>query len=87
MKGYLPAGYLFIFIFCKCVPTVFSKSKVQNNCQQKSTSGRDYVGEANTTVDGIPCQRWSDTEPHDHKFTHVGDYNFCLNPNGASESH
>ena len=54
-------------------------------CQQKSTSGRDYAGEANTTVDGIPCQRWSETQPHDHKFTHVGDHNFCRNPNGAFE--
>ena len=41
------------------------------------------MGEANTTVDGIPCQRWSDTKPHDHTFTHVGDHNFCRNPNGA----
>ena len=55
-------------------------------CQQQSTVGRDYVGEANTTVDGIPCQRWSDTQPHDHSFTHVGDHNFCRNPSGASES-
>ena len=50
------------------------------------TSGRSYEGEANTTVDGIPCQRWSDTEPHEHSFTHVGDHNFCRNPNGASQS-
>merc|ERR1711978_316205 len=86
MKGYLPAGNLSFFIFCKCVLIASSKSKGQNNCQQRSTSGRDYTGEANTTVDGIPCQRWSDTEPHDHDFTHVGDHNFCRNPNGASQS-
>ena len=58
----------------------------QIGCQQRSTSGRSYVGEANTTVDGIPCQKWSDTEPHDHSFTHVGDHNFCRNPTGASQS-
>ena len=77
-------GYLSIFIFCKCVLIVFSKSKGHNNCQQRSTSGRDYAGEANTTVDGIPCQRWSDTKPHDHSFTHVGDHNFCRNPIGEN---
>ena len=52
-------------------------------CQQRSTSGRSYAGEANTTVDGIPCQRWSDTEPHNHNFTDVGDHNFCRNPEGV----
>ena len=40
------------------------------DCQQRSTSGRDYGGKANTTVDGIPCQRWSDKEPHDHRQVH-----------------
>ena len=55
-------------------------------CQHNSTSGRDYRGTANTTVDGIPCQRWSDTEPHEHSFTHVGDHNFCRNPIGAPAS-
>ena len=49
---------------------------------------RSYLyGEANTTVDGIPCQKWSDTEPHSHTFTHVGDHNFCRNPYGASQPH
>ena len=52
-------------------------------CQQRSTSGRDYAGEANTTKDGLPCQKWSETKPHDHSFTHVGDHNFCRNPNGV----
>ena len=55
-------------------------------CQERSTSGRTYVGVANTTVHGIPCQRWSDTNPHDQSFTHVGDHNFCRNPIGASQS-
>ena len=60
----------------------------QIGCQQRSTLGRDYVGKASTDVaDGIPCQKWSDTEPHDHSFTHVGDYNLCRNPKGAGLSH
>ena len=52
-------------------------------CQHWSTSGRDYRGKANTTTSGIPCQNWSDTKPHDHEFTHVGDHNFCRNPAGS----
>ena len=44
------------------------------DCQQKSSRGRDYAGEANITAGGIPCQRWSDTEPHNHSFTHVHHY-------------
>ena len=55
-------------------------------CQERSTLGRSYAGGANTTVSGIPCQKWSDTQPHSHSFTHVGDHNFCRNPDGASQS-
>ena len=58
----------------------------QDSCQEKSTSGRSYLGEVNTTVDGILCQKWSDTKPHDHEFSHVGDHNFCRNPNGSPHS-
>ena len=54
-------------------------------CQHRSTSGRDYRGTANITEDGIPCQKWSDTQPHDHKDTSVGDHNFCRNPDGDSK--
>ena len=52
-------------------------------CQHKSTLGRDYQGAANTTVTGIPCQKWSDSSPVDHEFTYVGDHNFCRNPSGT----
>ena len=40
------------------------------------------MGEANTTIDGISCQKWSDARQYDQNFTHVGDHNFCRNPNG-----
>ena len=55
-------------------------------CQEKSTKGRFYKGNANTTVDGIPCQKWSERTPHNHSFTDIGDHNFCRNPHEASES-
>ena len=83
MKGGSPLG-LAIFSILGYVRS--EKESRQIGCQQRSTSGRDYLGEANTTIDGISCQRWSETQPHDHDFTHVGDHNFCRNLNGASQS-
>ena len=91
MKGKSLFKCLPILIFCGYLSIVSSQHAVEGEsrrigCQQSSTSGRSYAGEASMTVDGIPCQRWSDTEPHNHEFTHVGDHNFCRNPNGASQS-
>ena len=86
MKGNPLSTGLQIIIFVGCLAILSAQPRDQIGCQQRSTSGRSYEGEANTTVDGIPCQRWSDTEPHEHSFTHVGDHNFCRNPNGAPQS-
>ena len=73
-----------ILIFCGYLTIVSSQQRGEGEgkigCQQKSTSGRFYAGEANTTVAGIPCQRWLDTQPHNHSYTNVGDHNFCRNP-------
>ena len=63
-----------------------SRGYKDNGCQSKSMLGRDYRGSLNTTKDGIPCQRWSDTEPHEHPFTDVGEHNFCRNPVEAPAS-
>ena len=49
-----------------------SRSQQAIGCQRKATLGWDNRGTGKTTVDGIPYQRWSDTESH---FTDVGDHN------------
>ena len=89
MKETLVIKYWSLFVLSHFTSIVWSQPnkglKDLIGCQQRSTSGHDYVGEANTTVDGIPCQRWSVVEPHDHSFTHVGDHNLCRNPVGTSE--
>ena len=78
MKETSALSYLTIFSILGC-----ASSHKEIGCQHRSTSGRDYAGKANTTIDGIPCQKWSDTQANEHRFTHVGDHNFCLNPIGA----
>ena len=42
--------------------------------------GSEYLGEANTTRSGRPCQVWSATSPHVTKSPEVGDHNYCRNP-------
>ena len=84
------SNYLVLVVFIGCTRIVTSTKNGYSGhigCQHKSTSGRTYVGEANTTVDGIPCQNWTDTHPHKHGYTHVGDHNFCRNPTGANFQH
>ena len=86
MKGISYSSCLTIFsivgIDCS-QPRRVEEDQRKIGCQQRSTKGRDYVGEANTTIDGIPCQRWSDTQPLGHDFT---DFNFCRNPIGSGLS-
>ena len=73
-------------------PLFLTKTQLLENdtkligCQEKSTKGRFYKGNANTTVDGIPCQKWSESTPHNHSFTDMGDHNFCRNPHGEEET-
>ena len=95
MKEMLFSRYLFIFVLLNVISVIWSAPnkvlKQSIGCQQRSTSGRDYIGKANTTVDGIRCQRWSktqrvetfNTKPYNRSFTHVGDHNFCRNPIGG----
>merc|ERR1719153_968523 len=51
----------------------------QIQCQAGSPPGADYTGQANTTVSGRTCQKWSLQTPHSHSYS-VGDHNFCRNP-------
>ena len=73
-------------------PVFLTKTQLLENdtkligCQEKSTKGRFYKGNANTTVDGIPCQKWSERRPHNHSFTDMGEHNFCRNPHGEDET-
>ncbi|KAJ0015483.1 hypothetical protein NQD34_009103 [Periophthalmus magnuspinnatus] len=53
--------------------------------------GRFYQGDVNVTRSGIPCQAWSQQEPHQHRLSvdvipELKDSeNFCRNPGGISE--
>ena len=63
--------------------TDFAEKYLQRSykeCQSKAMSGRDYKGRVNVTKDGVPCQRWNESEPHKHPFSYVGDHNYCRNP-------
>ncbi|XP_046367076.2 uncharacterized protein LOC124142560 isoform X2 [Haliotis rufescens] len=51
----------------------------------------DYKGHLNTTVAGIPCQRWDSQSPHAHSHTDISKFpddnledaaNYCRNPDG-----
>ena len=42
--------------------------------------GVSYAGRVNVTASGRTCQVWSESQPHKHSNTDVGEHNFCRNP-------
>merc|ERR1719430_597301 len=52
-------------------------------CQNEGEGGvfgQDYEGNEAKTVSGLECQKWSEQKPHKHKFSDLGEHNFCRNP-------
>ena len=52
-------------------------------CQNEGeggVNGEDYEGNVAKTVSGLECQKWSEQKPHKHKFSDLGEHNFCRNP-------
>ena len=40
-------------------------------------NGTAYSGKTTTTDSGVICQKWSVNTPHESKYHHVGDHNYC----------
>merc|ERR1719327_308154 len=61
-------------------------------CRESMTgNGQDYLGCQYTTVSGYTCQNWLEQTPQSHSYIpewypdgHLGDHNFCRNPDGDS---
>ncbi|XP_033831788.1 muscle, skeletal receptor tyrosine-protein kinase [Periophthalmus magnuspinnatus] len=75
---------------CTHVPFVdIKRNEVTAFCYNER--GRFYQGDVNVTRSGIPCQAWSQQEPHQHRLSvdvipELKDSeNFCRNPGGISE--
>merc|ERR1719261_1474464 len=56
-----------------------------------SGNGQDYIGCQYQTVSGYLCQNWMQQSPQQHMYipdffpdAHLGDHNFCRNPDGDS---
>jgi len=75
------------------------KSTSSAQACQITQSGEGYTGHINRTISGIPCQRWSIKQPHEHAYddiTYFADHsinaaaivqdvvNYCRNPSVMS---
>ena len=51
-------------------------------CQDGATVGRHYNGSMSATISGRTCQKWSESSPHKHRFSTLGEHSYCRNPDG-----
>ena len=64
----------------QCDIPVCVQSAEEIGCQP--TDGTDYTGQANKTVGGPSCQKWSVNTPQRSYYPEVGEHNYCRNPDG-----
>uniref|UniRef100_A0A8C1VEG2 receptor protein-tyrosine kinase n=1 Tax=Cyprinus carpio TaxID=7962 RepID=A0A8C1VEG2_CYPCA len=75
---------------CTAVPYVdLNKDQVTTTCY--NDKGRFYQGTHNMTASSIPCQRWNQQDPHQHRLSVDvipelrNAENYCRNPGGESD--
>ncbi|XP_042365393.1 muscle, skeletal receptor tyrosine-protein kinase [Plectropomus leopardus] len=75
---------------CTHVPFVdIKRDQITTTCY--NDRGRFYQGSANVTRSGIPCQRWRQQVPHQHRLSVDvipelrNSENYCRNPGGISD--
>ena len=61
-----------------------ANSQEDQECQEGSPLGVNYLGRINVTTSGRTCQVWAALQPHEHDYTDVGEHNYCRNPAGDS---
>ena len=66
----------------QCDIPVCVQSAEEVGCQP--TDGTAYTGQANKTVGGSSCQKWSVNTPTRSYYPEVGEHNYCRNPDSDS---
>ena len=51
-----------------------------DNLDCLTTDGSTYTGNLTTTKSGKTCQMWTVQTPHSHSYTHIGEHNYCRDP-------
>jgi len=74
------------------IETILSDACKDLGCRETMTgNGQDYLGCQYQTNSGYMCQNWLEQSPQSHSYIpewypdgHLGDHNFCRNPDGDS---